>query len=85
MPQFVVSFNGKRALAIQTDYSVWGIDGPWLYYDYLRALETFGWRFTKDDVIPWNNSFIFLCEAEYSLDAIDKFRKRYEEQWKKGD
>lgn len=69
---YVVVVNPYRVCAVRTDYRVWGGSGPELYDTYKGALER-KQSYEYGDVIPFNNSFLYLCKAESAFEAIGKY------------
>lgn len=70
---YVVVVNPYRVCAVRTDYRVWGGSGPELYDTYKGALER-KQSYEYGDIIPFNNSFLYLCKAKTAGEAIDKYR-----------
>ena len=69
---YVVVVNPYRVCAVRTDYSVWGGSGPELYDTYKGALERKR-SYEYGDIIPFNNSFLYLCKAKTAFEAIGKY------------
>ena len=80
--KFVVAYNPNRAVAVKVDYSVWGGNGTQLYEFYQEAKERFNGKFQDGDCIPFNNSFMYLCDADTAMDALNSYIARHEEQFR---
>ena len=79
--KFVVAYSPNRAVAVNVDYAVWGGNGKQLYEFYQEAKERFNGKFQDGDCIPFNNSFMYLCDAYTSMEAINRCLARLDEQF----
>ena len=77
---YVVVVNPYRVCAVRTDYSIWGGSGPELYELYKGALER-NRSYEYGDIIPFNNSFLYVCKAKTAGEAIDKYWAKLNEDY----